>query len=56
MRQHPILPGVAGLTGYAAALFLLAALIAWLSLRSPALPLPDRPAPAHRRGPARVPP
>jgi hypothetical protein len=46
MRQHPILPGVAGLTGYAAALFLLAALIAWLSLRSPALPLPDRPAPS----------
>lgn len=41
MRHDPTLPGVSGLTGFAAALAL-ALMIAWLSLRPHALPAPDR--------------
>jgi len=41
MRHDPSLPGVPGLTGFAAAL-VLALMIAWLSLQPHALPAPDR--------------
>lgn len=41
MRHDPSLPGVSGLTGFAAAL-VLALTVAWLSLQPQALPVPDR--------------